>query len=273
MANDKTVNRIYFSMRETIDATGVEAPTLRYWEKQFEQLNPRKDGHGNRYYTADDIALIKRIRFIRDEMKITRIEAIRNELAVGDRRADVRSEAVERLTRIRRKLEDLEQLLCIVLLFSLPLLTSCRGKDVLSARKMVAVLTDLHRMDGMMQVKNIARHNKEEEIAYYDAVLVSHDVTRAQFDSSLVWYTMHPQRFNKLYPRVMKNLEEEHELYVDESAQTRALREAREQHFELFTYERVVASVQHGYPLDDYRLPPVDTLHVQIPLREELVIQ
>ena len=108
-------NKIFFSMRETIDATGIEAPTLRYWEKQFAQLSPRKDGHGNRYYTADDIALIKRIRFIRDELKITRIEAIRNELQAGERQTDVRSEAVEKLTRIRRKLEDLERLLCIVL--------------------------------------------------------------------------------------------------------------------------------------------------------------
>ena len=98
--------RIYFSMRETIDATGVEAPTLRYWEKQFAQLSPRKDRHGNRYYTAEDIALIKRIRFIRDEMKITRIEAIRNELQSGERQTDVRSEAVERLTRIRSKLQE-----------------------------------------------------------------------------------------------------------------------------------------------------------------------
>ena len=103
--------RIYFSMRETIEATGLEAPTLRYWESQFEQLSPRKDGHGNRYYTAEDIDLIRRIRFIRDEMKITRIEAIRNELANAERQSDVRSRAFDRLTSIRRKLLALEQAL------------------------------------------------------------------------------------------------------------------------------------------------------------------
>lgn len=260
-------DKIYFSMRETIDATGVEAPTLRYWEKQFEQLNPRKDGHSNRYYTAEDIALIKRIRFIRDEMLITRIEAIRNELKAGERQTDVRSEAVERLTRIRRKLEDLERLLCIVLV-CVPLLMSCRGEGVLSKRKMVAVLTDLHKMDGMLQVKGIVRDQEADEVAYYDAVLDSHGVTRAEFDSSLVWYTHNPQRFNKLYPRVLKNLEAEHELYVDESAQLRVVREQRKQHFKRFTYEFVMKSVQQGYPLEDYSLQPPDTLHVQIPLKK-----
>ena len=256
-------------MRETIDATGVEAPTLRYWEKQFKQLSPRKDGHGNRYYTAEDIALIKRIRFIRDEMKITRIEAIRNELLSGERQTDVRSEAVERLTRIRRKLEDLEKLLCVMLILCLPLMSSCRGKDVLSSRKMVTVLTDLHRMDGMIQVIGITREQGEEEMAYYDAVLTKHGVTRAQFDSSLVWYTQHPQRFNKLYPRVMSKLEAERALYVGDAEQIRAILDERMRYFELFTYERVVRSVQHGYPLDDYRLPPIDTLYVTIPMRDE----
>ena len=235
---------------------------------EFEQLSPRKDRHGNRYYTAEDIALIKRIRFIRDEMKITRIEAIRNELQAGERQTDVRSEAVERLTRIRCKLEDLERLLCI-LLVCVPLMTACRGKDVLSSRQMVSVLTDLHRMDGMIQMKNIPRDQGEEEMAYYDAVLASHGVTRAQFDSSLVWYTMHPQRFNKLYPRVLKNLEAEHDLFVGESEKLSAFFAERKKHFDVFTCERVLVSVQQGYPLDDYRMPPVDTLYVQVPLREQ----
>ena len=260
-------NKIFFSMRETIDATGIEAPTLRYWEKQFAQLSPRKDGHGNRYYTADDIALIKRIRFIRDELKITRIEAIRNELQAGERQTDVRSEAVEKLTRIRRKLEDLERLLCIVLV-CMPLLMSCRGDDVIPKRKMIAVLTDLHKMDGMLQVQGKLRDSNTEDLTYYDAVLASHGVTRAEFDSSLVWYTMHPQRFNKLYPRVIKNLEAEHGLYVDESAQLKAIREARKQHFELFTCERVISDVRNGYPLEDYGLPAPDTIRVAIPFKE-----
>ena len=72
--------KIYYSLRETELETGIPASTLRYWEKQFEELNPRKDGHGNRYYTREDQELIKRIKYIRDELHITRIEAIRREL-------------------------------------------------------------------------------------------------------------------------------------------------------------------------------------------------
>jgi hypothetical protein len=134
---------------------------------------------------------------------------------------------------------------------------------------MVAVLTDMHRMDGMIIVTALSRDKGEEEMAYYDAVLAEHGVTRAQFDSSLLWYTQHPQRFNKIYPRVLQRLEAEHALFVDESEQIKALLATRKQHFELFTFERVIGSLQHGYPLNDYSLPPVDTIQVTIPLRDE----
>ena len=83
--------KIYYSLRETIAETGVPAPTLRYWEKMFEQLSPRKDGHGNRYYTREDQELVKRIKYIRDELKITRIEAIRKELSTNAKRSESRS--------------------------------------------------------------------------------------------------------------------------------------------------------------------------------------
>ena len=84
------------------------------------------------------------------------------------------------------------------ILFSMGvLLSSCRPDGVLSSNKMVIVLTDLHRLDGVLQVKSYLHGQKDEEAAYYDAVLSKHGVTRAEFDSSLVWYTHHPQRFNK----------------------------------------------------------------------------
>ena len=101
----------YYSLRETETETGVPASTLRYWEKQFEELSPRKDGHGNRYYTREDQEVIKRIRYIRDEMKITRIEAIRKELKGNTRHSDERQSAVEILMRVREELCEIRKLI------------------------------------------------------------------------------------------------------------------------------------------------------------------
>lgn len=103
MKNEK----IYYSMTETQEMTGLPASTLRYWEKHFDQLNPRKDGHGNRYYTLSDVELIKQIRYLRDDMHITRIEAIRQELKQGKRQVDFRQRAAEILQRVRAELVEI----------------------------------------------------------------------------------------------------------------------------------------------------------------------
>ncbi|MBQ6978880.1 MAG: MerR family transcriptional regulator [Paludibacteraceae bacterium] len=101
----------YYSLRETETETGVPASTLRYWEKQFEELSPRKDGHGNRYYTREDQDVIKRIRYIRDELKITRIEAISKELKANTRHSDERQSAIEILMRVREELCEIRKMI------------------------------------------------------------------------------------------------------------------------------------------------------------------
>lgn len=99
--------KVYYSIAEVRQLTELPSATLRYWEQQFEQLTPYKDEHGNRYYTEKDIALIKQIKYIRDELHITRIEAIKNELKQGTKQTDVRQRATEILQRVREELADI----------------------------------------------------------------------------------------------------------------------------------------------------------------------
>lgn len=161
----------------------------------------------------------------------------------------------------------------LVLLLAMFSFTACTHRSHLSSRKMVAVLTDIHRVDGMMQISGMYRSRTNEQAAYYESVLAQHGVTRAEFDSSLVWYTHHPQRFNKIYPKVIKNLDAEHALYVGEAEQNRLLLEQRKRHFAWFTPERMISITQQGYMLQDYdlcsyRVSPADTLFVSVPFRE-----
>ena len=99
--------KVYYSIAEVRQQTDLPAATLRYWEQQFEQLSPYKDEHNNRYYTEKDIEIIKQIKYIRDELRITRIEAIRNELKNGNRKTDVRQQASEILKRVRAELAEI----------------------------------------------------------------------------------------------------------------------------------------------------------------------
>ena len=101
----------YYSLRETELETGVPASTLRYWEKQFDELSPRKDGHGNRYYTREDQELIKRIKYIRDELHITRLEAIRPELRQNTKHSDERQSALDILLRVKEELCEIRKMI------------------------------------------------------------------------------------------------------------------------------------------------------------------
>lgn len=105
------MEKIYYSIQEVKEMTNLPTSTLRYWETQFKQLNPRKDGHGNRYYNQQDIELIKQIKYIRDELKITRIEAIQAELKSGSKKADIRQRATAILERLRDDLVEIRSMI------------------------------------------------------------------------------------------------------------------------------------------------------------------
>ena len=103
--------KIYYSMAEAQEMTGLPASTLRYWEKHFDQLNPRKDGHGNRYYTISDVELIKQIRYLRDDMHITRIEAIQNKLKESSGKISHKQKTKDILQIIRNELVEIRSMI------------------------------------------------------------------------------------------------------------------------------------------------------------------
>ena len=52
----------YFAIREASTLCGVQPHVLRYWEKEFPQIAPRKRAGNRRYYQTEDIVLLRRIR-------------------------------------------------------------------------------------------------------------------------------------------------------------------------------------------------------------------
>ncbi|MEM8557531.1 MAG: MerR family transcriptional regulator [Bacteroidota bacterium] len=60
-----------YSIGEVAKRTGVKAHTLRYWETEFDGLQPAKDDMGNRTYSEADIAFVERIRYLLYEAKYT----------------------------------------------------------------------------------------------------------------------------------------------------------------------------------------------------------
>lgn len=101
---------------------------------------------------------------------------------------------------------------CLPILFALCcLVTSCtmRPKWVLSNSEMVDLLVDLHYAEAVIQSAGYNYGHDDEVNRYYATLLEERGVTQAQLDSSLAWYTAHPQYFQSVYPRVMQRLEKQ----------------------------------------------------------------
>ena len=88
-------------------------------------------------------------------------------------------------------------------------MTACRPKGVLSSNTMKEVLADLHKTEAMLQTAGLKPSDQEIKSIYFAQVLERHGITQAEFDSSLVWYTAHPQLFDKIYPKVIADLQSE----------------------------------------------------------------
>lgn len=146
-------------------------------------------------------------------------------------------------------------------------LSSCvmRPREVLSNRKMVSLLADLHYAEGVLQAAGYQYGHDQEVNDYYAALLEKHGVTQAQFDSSLVWYTVHPQYFQRVYPKVLERVEQR---YADETARLSALDAelkaaladslaAAENKLPRRTYEEEMQLARHGLSSELYQPLPV----------------
>ncbi len=111
MKRNSPEEKTYYSISEVARITGLEPYVLRYWEKEFPTLSPRKSRGGNRIYTARDIELINRIKHLRTQEKLT-IAGARNKLAMRrpseEKTTMVQSAKSKTLIgRIRKDLEDI----------------------------------------------------------------------------------------------------------------------------------------------------------------------
>lgn len=100
------MEKLYYSISEVATMFNVNQSNLRFWEKEFKQLKPRRNDKGTRFYTNDDIATIKKIIFLVEEQKLT-LEGAKRRMS---QKMDVVSKQqvlVERLKAIRQELKGI----------------------------------------------------------------------------------------------------------------------------------------------------------------------
>jgi len=105
--------KLYYRIGEVEEATGVPAYVLRYWESEFKLLRPKKNPAGQRVYRQRDVDLIRRIKTLLYDERLT-LEGAKKRLAAEARRVPEQLDLgikeatyAETLRRIRDRLTAL----------------------------------------------------------------------------------------------------------------------------------------------------------------------
>ncbi|MBI2206792.1 MAG: MerR family transcriptional regulator [Candidatus Rokubacteria bacterium] len=105
--------KLYYRIGEVEESTGVPAYVLRYWESEFKLLRPKKNPAGQRVYRQRDVDLIRRIKTLLYDERLT-LEGAKKRLASEARRAPEQLDLgikeatyAETLRRIRDRLTAL----------------------------------------------------------------------------------------------------------------------------------------------------------------------
>ncbi len=105
----KLSEKLYFKIGEVSEYTGLKAHTIRYWEKEFEQIKPIRR-RNQRLYDRDTIYLILRIKRMIHKENYT-IAGARKKLKEGLPLAKGRAKDMEILSEILKELEEMKNLL------------------------------------------------------------------------------------------------------------------------------------------------------------------
>lgn len=104
MAQKKEKNtKLYFSISEVAQMFEVNESTLRFWEKEFDVIKPRKTTKGTRFYRQEDIDSVRLIYHLVKERGMT-LAGARQKLKDNRETTIRQEEIVNRLKQIKEEL-------------------------------------------------------------------------------------------------------------------------------------------------------------------------
>ncbi len=102
--NTNKVLKKYYSIKEVSDMLEIPESTLRYWEKEFKEIAPKKNAKGIRHYTTADIEQIKKVNFLVKEKSLT-IKGAKTRMKENPQKTTDTHDVVQRLKNIRDELK------------------------------------------------------------------------------------------------------------------------------------------------------------------------
>jgi DNA-binding transcriptional MerR regulator len=107
---ERKVEKLYYSIGEVAEMFDVNTSLIRFWEKEFDIIKPKKNKKGNRFFTLQDIDNIKLIHHMVKEKGLT-LHGARKKLKENREDTNNNFEVVKALTDIKAMLLEIKEAL------------------------------------------------------------------------------------------------------------------------------------------------------------------
>ena len=95
--------KLYYSIGEVAKAFNVNTSLLRFWEKEFDIIKPKKNAKGNRKFTPEDIKNLKFIYHLVKERGFT-LEGVKTHLKEEKKKSLHNFEIITKLESVKNEL-------------------------------------------------------------------------------------------------------------------------------------------------------------------------
>lgn len=97
----------YYSIGELAKAFDVNASLIRFWDKEFDILKPKKNAKGNRMFTPEDVKNLQLIFHLVKERGFT-LEGAKTHLKEGQKKTLDKFEIISKLESIKAQLVNIK---------------------------------------------------------------------------------------------------------------------------------------------------------------------
>jgi len=97
----------YYSIGELAAAFNVNASLIRFWDKEFDLLKPKKNAKGNRMFTPEDVKNLQLIYHLVKERGFT-LDGARVHLKEGQKKTMDKFEIIRKLEAIKTSLTNIK---------------------------------------------------------------------------------------------------------------------------------------------------------------------
>ena len=98
----------YYKIGELAKAFSVNASLIRFWEKEFDLIKPKKNAKGNRLFTAKDIKNLELIYYLIKERGFT-LEGAKIHLKEGKKKTINNFEIINKLEDVKNQLKKIKE--------------------------------------------------------------------------------------------------------------------------------------------------------------------